>query len=109
REQERLAEIAAGQARTARFQRLTRWAFAAVGAVILFAGGIVGWLQWDKSRQLETKEAALIESRHQLETKEVELTENRQQLNRRQVELDHAQSSILGELSGTKLTRRELD
>jgi hypothetical protein len=37
REQERLAEIAAGQARTARLQRITRWAFAAVAGVILIA------------------------------------------------------------------------
>jgi WD40 repeat protein len=88
REQERLAEIAAGQARTARLQRITRWAFAAVGAVILLAGGIVGWLQWDKARQLGTKEAALAESKRQL---------------------DHAQANILAELSAVQLLRGELD
>jgi hypothetical protein len=49
REQQRLAEIAAAQVRTARLQRITRWAFAAVGAVILVGAGIVGWLQWDKA------------------------------------------------------------
>src|SRR4029077_21239599 len=88
REQERLAEIAAGQARNAARQRITRWAFAAVGAVILIAGGIVGWLQWDKARQLATKEAALTESKRQL---------------------DHAQANILAELSAIQLLRGDLD
>jgi hypothetical protein len=35
REKAQLADIKAAQARTARLQRITRWAFAAVGAVIL--------------------------------------------------------------------------
>jgi WD40 repeat protein len=81
REKERLAEITAAQARTARLQRITRWAFAAVGAVILIAGGIVGWLQWDKARQLA----------------------------RQEISLAHAQANILAELSGTKLLREEFD
>ena len=45
RDEAQVAEIkaaqtlnAAAQARTARLQRITRWAFAAVGAVILIAG-----------------------------------------------------------------------
>ena len=38
---------------TARLQRITRWAFAAVGAMIVIAGATVGYLQWDKARQLE--------------------------------------------------------
>jgi WD40 repeat protein len=88
REQERLAEIAAGQARTARLQRITRWAFAAVGAVILIAGGLVGWLQWDKARQLANKEVALAESKQQL---------------------DHAQANVLAELSAIQLLRGDLD
>src|SRR5262249_21823356 len=45
RDKAQVAEIKAAQARTARLQRITRWAFAAVAAVILIAGGIVGWLQ----------------------------------------------------------------
>src|SRR5262249_12342978 len=57
RDKAQLAEIKAAQARTARMQRITRWAFAAVAAVILIAGGIVGWLQWDKARQLARQEA----------------------------------------------------
>jgi hypothetical protein len=81
REQERLAEIAAGQARTARLQRITRWAFAAVAAVLLLAGGIVGWLQWDKARQLAAQEIALT----------------------------HAKANNIGELSGIKLSRNETD
>ena len=34
---------------TARLQRITRWAFAAVGAMIVIAGATVGYLQWDKA------------------------------------------------------------
>jgi hypothetical protein len=60
REKVQVAEIKTAQARTARLQRITRWAFAAVGVVILIAGGIVGWLQWDKAQQLATKEGALL-------------------------------------------------
>jgi hypothetical protein len=88
REKAQLAEIKGAQARTARMQRITRWAFAAVAAVILIAGGIVGWLQADEAQKL----AALNES-----------------LNRRQVALDHAQANILAELSAAKLSRREFD
>src|SRR5215468_6973622 len=73
REKAQVAEIKAAQARTARLQRITRWAFAAVGAVIVIAGGIVGWLQWDKARQLETKDIVLREE-------EIALTKSRQQL-----------------------------
>src|SRR5262245_13182385 len=88
REKAQVAEIKAAQARTARLQRITRWAFAAVAAVILVGGGIVGWLQVDKAQKL----AALNDS-----------------LNRRQVALDHAQANILGELSATKLLHGEFD
>src|SRR5262249_32281804 len=52
RDKAQVAEIKAAQARTARLNRITRWAFAAVGAVILIAGATVGYLQWDKARQL---------------------------------------------------------
>src|SRR5499427_4286849 len=86
REKAQVAEIKAAQARTARLQRITRWAFAAVGAVIIIGGGIVGWLQWDKARQLARQEAALAESRQQL---------------------DHAQANILAELSAAKLSRSD--
>jgi dipeptidyl aminopeptidase/acylaminoacyl peptidase len=88
RDKAQLAEIKAAQARTARMQRITRWAFAAVAAVILIGGGIVGWLQADKAQKL----AALNES-----------------LNRRQVALDHAQANILAELSASKLSRSDFD
>src|SRR5262245_48810044 len=81
REKAQVAEIKAAQARTARLNRITRWAFAAVGAVIVIAGGIVGWLQWDKARQLARQELALA----------------------------HAQANLLGELSGVKLLRGEFD
>jgi WD40 repeat protein len=88
REKVQIAEIkaaqdrtAAAQTRTATWQRITRWAFAAVGAVILIAGATVGYLQWDKARQLATKE----------------------------FDLDHARANILSELSETRLLRGELD
>jgi hypothetical protein len=59
--------IALSSAREKRLQRITRWAFAAVGAVILIAGAIVGYLQWDKAQQLATKGVALAESKQQLD------------------------------------------
>src|SRR5262249_8340520 len=48
--------ISLSSARAARLQRITRWAVAAVGAVILIAGATVGYLQWDKARQLARQE-----------------------------------------------------
>src|SRR6516225_4546028 len=88
REKAQVAEIKAAQARTARLQRITRWAVAAVGAVILIAGATVGYLQWDKARQLTNQEVALAESKQQL---------------------DHAQANILAELSAAKLSRIDFD
>jgi hypothetical protein len=95
REKAQVAEIEAAQARTAAAQariassqRITRWAFAAVAAVILIGGGIVGWLQVDKAQKL----GALNES-----------------LNRRHIELDHAQANILAEVSTAKLSHNDLD
>jgi TIR domain-containing protein len=80
REKAQVAEIKAAQARTARLQRITRRAIAAAAAVILIAGSIVGWLQWDKARQLAVQEVALA----------------------------HAQANILAELSAAKLSRAVL-
>jgi Novel STAND NTPase 1/TIR domain len=74
REKERLA-------RTARLQRITRWAVAVVAAVILIAGAAVWWLQRDKARQLDAQEKRL----------------------------EHARANILAELSGTKLLRTAHD
>src|SRR5262249_18784385 len=51
------ARTAAAQARLARFQRIT---VAAVGAVILTAGGIVGLLQWDKQNRLEDVQSNIL-------------------------------------------------
>jgi WD40 repeat protein len=95
REKERLVEIAAAQARTARLQQITRWAFGAVGAIILIAGATVGYLQWDKARQLARQELALADARFSLD--------------RRKLELDHARASILAELSGAQLLRGKFD
>src|SRR5262245_36401507 len=115
REKAQVAEIKTAQARTARLNRITRWAFAAVGAVIVIAGGIVGWLQWDKARQLARQEAALTESRQQLDEARATVSAERasnaalqESLNRRQIELDHAQANILAELSAAKLSRSDL-
>jgi hypothetical protein len=60
REQAQIAEIkaaqartAAAQARTASWQRITRWAFAAVGGVVILIAGATVWhLQSDRARQL---------------------------------------------------------
>src|SRR5262245_52324003 len=79
RDKAQVAEIKAAQARTARLQRITRRAIAAAAAVIVIAGGIVGWLQWDKARQLA----------------------------RQEVSLAHAQANILAELSVVKLSRND--
>src|SRR5262245_59785124 len=75
REKAQLAEIKAAQARTGRLQRITRWAFAAVAAVILIAGVIVAWLQADKARQLATQEVALAQSRQQVAVSTQKLAE----------------------------------
>jgi len=74
RDEARVAEIqeaqlrtATAQARTARLQRIARWAIPAHVAGILIVVGIIAWLQWDKGQQLATQEIALTESRNQLE------------------------------------------
>src|SRR5262249_47814766 len=87
--------ISLSSARAARLQRITRSAVAAVGAVILIAGVTVGYLQWDKARQLARQELLLSD-------KEVALTESRQQL-------EHARANILAELSAAKLSRSDFD
>jgi hypothetical protein len=81
RDKAQVAEIKDAQARTARLQRITRWAVAAVGAVILIAGATVGYLQWDKARQLARQEVALA----------------------------HAQANFLAELSAAKLSGSGFD
>src|SRR6516162_16684 len=88
RDKAQVAEIKAAQARTARLQRITRWAFAAVAAVILVAGGIVAWWQADKAR-LQADKA--------------------EQLARQEVALAHAQANILAELSAVKLSQSYFD
>jgi Tol biopolymer transport system component len=116
RDEARVTQIKAGQERTARLQRITRWAFAAVGAVILIAGATVAYLQWDKGQQLATKQEALAESERQLEKARADVSaeqasnsELQNSLNKRQLDLDHAQANLLGELSGVKRLAGELD
>src|SRR5262249_7613905 len=108
--------ILLSSARAARLQRITRWAVAAVGAVILIAGATVGYLQWDKARQLAAQEVALAESTQHLDEARANVSAGqasnaalKESLNRRQVELDHAQANILAELSGIALLRSQFD
>src|SRR5262245_37347943 len=116
REKAQVAEIKAAQGRTARLQRVTRWAGAAVGAIILIAGATVGYLQWDKAQQLARQEVALAESRQQLDEARANVSAEQasnaalnDSLNRRQVDLNHAQANILAELSAAKLSRSDFD
>src|SRR5262249_47415538 len=116
RDKAQVAEIKAAQARTARLQRITRWAVAAVGAVILIAGATVGYLQWDKARQLARQEVALAESRQQLDEARASVSAEQatnvalnESLNKRQVDLDRAQANILAELSAVRLSRSDFD
>src|SRR5262249_16362673 len=123
KERQQLAEIAAAQAniateqtQRARSQRITRWVMAAAGALALVGSGIVAYLQWDKARQLATKEVALTESRQHLEKARADVAAEQastpalnDSLNRRQIELDHAQANILAELSAAKLSRSDFD
>jgi WD domain, G-beta repeat len=113
RDEERVAEIKAAQARTARLQRVTRQVIAAAVAVILIAAGLVGWLQSDKAARLE-------ENAQQLAMKEVQLTNSRESLdalkeqaNREIGEFltsrDHVQANLLAELSAAKLSRSDFD
>src|SRR5262249_52368316 len=88
--------ISLSSARAARLHRLIRCAVAAVGVVILIAGATVGYLQWDKARQLARQEVALAESRQQLD-------EARASVSAEQARNEHAQANILAELSAAKL------
>src|SRR5262245_29207929 len=115
RDKAQLAEIKAAQARTARLQRITRWAVAAVGAVILIVGATVGYLQWDKARQLARQEVVLAEN-SQLDEARANVSAGqasnaalKESLNRRQIELDYAQANILAELSTVKLSHNHFD
>jgi energy-coupling factor transporter ATP-binding protein EcfA2 len=81
RDEARVAEIKAGQERTARLQQIARWAFAAVAAAILVAVGTVGYLLLDRAQQLALKEA----------------------------EIEHARATALAKYSGTRLMRGEFE
>src|SRR5262245_39774349 len=116
RDRAQVAEIKAAQARTARLQRITRWAVAAAGALILIAGATVGYLQWDKARQLATKEVALTESKQELDRAHANVSAEqannaqlKNTLDGRQLELDRARANIVGGRSSTKLLRTESD
>jgi WD40 repeat protein len=94
--------ISLSSARAARLQWITRWAVAAVGAVILIAGATVGYLQWDKARQLARQEVVVSAG----QASNAALKES---LNTQQVELRHAQANLLAELSAAKLSRGDLN
>jgi WD40 repeat protein/energy-coupling factor transporter ATP-binding protein EcfA2/uncharacterized membrane-anchored protein YhcB (DUF1043 family) len=111
--------IALSSAREKRRQRMTRWAFATLGAVILLAGATVvatvAYFQADRARQLATEEVVIAESRQQLDEARASVSaeqrnnaELKSALDRRQRELQRAQANILAYLSGSKLLRGEL-
>src|SRR5262249_19650705 len=81
RDEARVAEIKAAQARTARLQRTTRWAVAAVAAVVLIAAALLGLLQRDNARELD----------------------------RREIALNYARANALAQLSTTQRLRGEID
>jgi energy-coupling factor transporter ATP-binding protein EcfA2 len=58
--------ISLSSAREKRRQRITRWAFAAIGGFILATVATVGYLQWDKAQQLSAQENALAASQKRL-------------------------------------------
>jgi hypothetical protein len=89
------AATAVAQARTAKWQQVTRWAFAAVGAVILIAGASIGYLQFDKARQQASTAQQLATQAEQLARQEAAIT--------------HSRANVLAELSTTKLLRGEFD
>src|SRR5262245_60945102 len=116
RDKAQVAEIKAAQARTARLQRITRWAFAAVAAVVLIGVGVVGWLQADKARQLARQEVALAQSRQQLNearasvsTEQASNAALKESLNRRQVELDEARASVSAEQASNAALKESLN
>ena len=93
--------IALSSARERRLRRITRLALTAVGAVILIAVAVVGYLQWDKAQQLGTKEVALAESKQQLDEARANVSKEQannaaltDSLNRRQVDLDEARAIV---------------
>jgi WD40 repeat protein/energy-coupling factor transporter ATP-binding protein EcfA2 len=108
--------ISLSSARAARLQRITRWAVAAVGAVILIAGATVGYFQWDKARQLAKKEAALTESRQQLDEARANVSAGqasnvalKESLNTRQVELDEARASVSAQQASNTALKESLN
>jgi hypothetical protein len=103
------ARTAAAQASTAAWQRITRWAFAAIGAVILIAGATVAYLQWDKAQQLAMQQRRLDDAQASVSTERASNAALTESLNRQLVDLDHARANILSELSETRLLRGELD
>jgi hypothetical protein len=107
RDEAHVAEIKASQNRTARLQRITRWAFAAVAAVILIAGATIGYLQFDKARQLASQERQLATQEDRLTLQERQLTDQKNKLATQEIAVTHGQANLLAELSATKLLRGE--
>jgi hypothetical protein len=125
-----LLSSAREKAERKRLQRITTRAVAAVAAVVLIAGSVVGYLQWDKAIQLATQQERLSASGRQLATKEEALAQSgrqlgqaraivaeeqagnaalRDSLNKRQLDLDHVAANLRGELSGVSLLLGKFD
>ena len=86
-ESARLGKERAQLKATARLQRHIAWLLGGVGAIIAAAVMAIGYLQWDKQRQLASQETVI----KMAEQKNAELADS---LNRREVELAHAQANI---------------
>jgi hypothetical protein len=113
RDEARVAQIKAGQERTALLQRIARWAVASAAAVILIAGVALGYLRSDKARQLAAKAKALAESGRQLDEARASVSAEQasnialtNSLERQQYDLKYARANFFGELSGARLSNK---
>ncbi len=123
REQARLAEMAAAQAKTARAQRGARWALGAIAAVMVLAGGLFyaqnsrdsaslaeGQAQLAEARsalnvregQLSEAQAALGASREDLRKQQAAAADLQKSLDAEQLELKRQRADLLGELASAE-------
>ena len=123
RDEARVAEIKAGQERTARLQQRIRWAFVTVAAFILVSAGVIWIMLSNKERalaenkeQLAAQESVLVRNKEQLAMQERTLAKNKEQLATQERELaasgqqlEHERANLLAELSGAKLSRNEFE
>jgi WD40 repeat protein/TPR repeat protein len=101
REESRLTEMGAAQAKTARAQRGARWALGAVAAVIVVASGIFYWQYWKDSvklaegrMQLAGAQSALSARQKDLADAQTALTISRDDLRKQQATVADLQRSL---------------